>query len=384
MTDKKVMKICDLTYAYSRGGGITTYINNKKTVYKKRGIEHLIISPRKDGGQEVTLTQDGSTRVYLVPGRKLKLDKVDNFFYHSFKSLEDILAKEKPDILEIGDSFTAAFYGKRLRRLSKSYGAKIFFFSHERLDNFYQQIFPRGIQKLFGLFATWFLGRKIIAIADAIIANSEFTAEEPRQKTKKPVLVLPLGIDLSGFSTAKDQNLCNQLSNNGKKKIIIHVGRLERDKKIDLLFDIAQSLDHDKYQLVVLGDGLWQKKFSQLPGVTVTGFLPPATVRRYLVLADLGILVNDIEPYGLVGLEMMAAGLPVLGPNQGGLPTFLRPEFAWLLPHQKQAYLEALKKWETMSEGQKQQLSQAALTEVKKYTLEKMVDQLLNIYQTYG
>ena len=378
------MKICDLTYAYSRKGGITTYINNKKTVYNQKGIEHIIISPRKDGGDTVTVQQDGLAKIYLVPGRKLKLDKVDNFFYRNFSSLKEILVKEKPEILEIGDSFTATFYGKRLRRLMKGNGGKIFFFVHERLDNFYRQIFPSGIPRIFGMFATWFLRRRFLAIADAIIANSEFTAQESRARTKKLVAVLPLGLDLKEFKNIqKDQRLYDQLSSSGGKFIIIHVGRLERDKKIDLLVDFAKDLDHNKYQLVVLGDGLYKDKLNKIPGVTVTGLMPPPEVRRYLKIANLGILVNDIEPYGLVGLEMMASGLPVLGPNKGGLTTFLRKEFAWLLPYNKDKYLQALQQWNNLGPVEKTKLGQAAIKEAQNYSLNRMVDHILKIYQTH-
>ena len=195
---------------------------------------------------------------------------------------------------------------------------------------------------------------------------------------------MELGIDAVDFIREKyfDAKLREQLSAGDKKNIIIHIGRLDKEKKIELLVEIAKKFDHEKFNLVVVGGGGHEDDLKAIKSVYFAGYVPYSEVKRYLAVSDLGILVNNIEPYGLVGLEMMAMGLPILGPNAGGLTTFLRKEFAWLLPFDSDSYLKALDDWLEMADEEKSKKSQSAFLEARKYSLEKMVDKLLSIYNS--
>ena len=161
------------------------------------------------------------------------------------------------------------------------------------------------------------------------------------------------------------------------------MGRLDKDKRTGLLVEMAKELDPEKYRLIVVGGGGYEGNLKAMPVVELTGYIPREEVRKYLAVSQLGILVNDIEPYGLVGLEMMAFGLAILGPNAGGLISFLKKDFAWLLPYDKYAYLQALNEWQNLPQENKDEISRLAIAEVQNYTLEKMTDQLIRIYQKY-
>ncbi len=378
------MKICDITCLYyPHGGGVKTYIESKRLVYKQRQISHLLIAPNFDNPNQLEIKRDGSSTIYFIPCFKISLAGTSYFIFRGFKKAAEIIKQENPDVIEIGDKIITLLFKKSIKKLHKVSAARIFVFSHERADNFAQMVTG---SKLVGRFFAQLFIKRFIGAGDAVITNSNFTAEEIlKYLPPRKVFVLALGINVNDFDRQKcfDQKLYNDFSENGKKTLLIHVGRLDKDKKTGLLVDFAENLDADKYKLIIVGGGGYEKFIKNIPAVKFIGYRPHEEVKKYLAVADLGILVNNIEPYGLVGLEMMAMSLPVLGPNQGGLTTFLKKDFAWLLPYNKQAYLDVLRQWREMSDTEKQAMSKLARQEAEKYTLENMVDNLIKVYESY-
>jgi|SRR3989338_569453 len=385
------MKICDITFLYfPRGGGIKTYIDTKRAEYKKMNIQHFIIAPETYASSAIRKETQGTLSLYYVPSIKLSVNGVTYYIFKHFKYLQEILLQEKPNIIEIGDKFTTLFFYSKILALKKILSAKIFVFSHERADNFMHvayglyrgHSFIKAVKSYFFISFENILMKKFTGAADEIICNSEFTAQEIRPYTTKPIHILSLGIEKEDFENNAyfDQTLRDKLSAFGEKKIIIHIGRLDKDKKIELLIDIAKKLDPKKYILVVVGGGSEEKEFKKILCVYLTGYIKREEVRKYLSIADLGILVNNIEPFGLVALEMMAISLPILGPNEGGLSGILKESFSWKLPYSLSSYLGALDEWEKRSD--KKNMKRNAREEfLAHYTSTSMVENLLKIYK---
>lgn len=379
------MKICDISALYyPHGGGIKTYIDNKRIIYKRRKISHVLLAPNVKDVDKIEKVQDGSLTLYYLPSRKVSFTGTPYYVFKDFEAIIQVLKQEKPDVIEIGDKMTTLFFKNKIKNLHQHFPVRIFGFSHERADNFSQTIFGN---KLIGSMLASFVIKRFIGSVDYVIANSNFTAEEILKRIpKEKVFVIFLGINTVNLVRKKyyDQKLYDQLSEQGAKVLIVHVGRLDKDKKISLLVKIARELDPKRYKLVVVGGGSHEKFIKDLPAVEFTGYLQYEAVKKHLAVCDIGILVNDIEPYGLVGLEMMAMELPVLGPNKGGLLSFLKKDFAWLLPYNKDKYLAALGEWYKLSPQDKKKMSQRARLEVEKYSLDHMVNQLMEIYQKNG
>lgn len=385
------MKICDITFLYfPRGGGIKTYIDAKRAEYKKMNIQHFIIAPETQASSAIRKEIEGSLSIYYVPSIKLSVNGVLYHIFKHFRYLQEILLEEKPDIIEIGDKFTTLFFYSKILTLKKILSAKIFVFSHERADNFIHiayglykgHSFINAVKSYFFISFEKILMKKFTEVADEILCNSEFTAQEIRQYTTKPIHILSLGIEKEDFENNAyfDQTLRDKLSAFGEKKIIIHVGRLDKDKKIELLIDFAKKLDPKKYILIVVGGGSEENELKKIPCVFLTGYIKREEVRKYLSVADLGILVNNIEPFGLVALEMMASSLPILGPNQGGLFGILKESFAWKLSYSLSSYLGALQEWEKRND--KEIMKRNAREEfLVRYTSRSMVENLLKIYK---
>ena len=143
--------------------------------------------------------------------------------------------------------------------------------------------------------------------------------------------VIPTGIDITPYKTANGSALRTGW-NWGDDKVIISAGRLAEEKNwVTLLraFALAQRVQPN-IRLVLLGDGPQADALRQLVGeleiterVTFAGKVPFSEVPDYLKAADLFAFASITETQGLVTLEAMAAGLPVVAVEASGTKDIL-------------------------------------------------------------
>jgi glycosyltransferase involved in cell wall biosynthesis len=108
---------------------------------------------------------------------------------------------------------------------------------------------------------------------------------------------------------------------------LLFIGRFAKEKGIDILFD-ALSMLGTRYRLVLLGHGplydFMQLKSRKLNlNTEFLGHVPPFKIRRFLSSSRYLILPSWAEPQGLVILEALASGTPVIGSNSGAIPEMI-------------------------------------------------------------
>lgn len=119
--------------------------------------------------------------------------------------------------------------------------------------------------------------------------------------------------------------------------IVLHVGRLAREKNLGVLVDAwrrAQRCLGPRAAFVVAGEGpRSQYVATRAPFARQLGFLDRDTLALLYASSDLCVLPSRTETCGLVALEAMASGLPVLAASAGGLAETVRHEENGLLLH---------------------------------------------------
>jgi len=171
--------------------------------------------------------------------------------------------------------------------------------------------------------------KRLARTADRVLADSSDVQQRFNQffDPQLPVEVIPLGI-----RRPPDVGPCNRadFGLSPDDIVVIAVGRLVRRKSVDQLIDCVAESNDPKLKLVLVGAGPLERKLRTQAAargiserVVFTGFVSEETKLGLLRCSDLFASTSQHEGFGLVFLEAMAAGLPVLCYDTGGHTDFL-------------------------------------------------------------
>jgi len=173
--------------------------------------------------------------------------------------------------------------------------------------------------------------------ANKIVVLSKFTADRlvdayniPRKKIK----TLPGGVDLKKFHPTEDKAAIRKQLNIPQDKVIIFTVRnlVQRMGLENLIIAFNELVkEAADFQLVIGGKGPLKDKLIAMAKsygieqkVHFTGFISEDQLSLYYQMADLFVLpTKELEGFGLVTLEAMASGLPVIGTPIGGTKEIL-------------------------------------------------------------
>ena len=277
--------------------------------------------------------------------------------------LKKILKQERPDLVEVCDKYTLCFLPRILRNgwFQGETAPLVVGLSCERLDdNVLAFVSARDLGRRF---ANWYMTTVYGPRFDCHISNSDYTARELQQAlTHRPdlgIYVCPMGVDGAGFNPQLRTEACRRELLGGftapatpNTLLLLYVGRISLEKNIPLLLDMVESLIRDPsadYRLVVVGSGPkaeWLVKVAhqRIPGRAL--LLGHVSDRERLAniyaSSDALIHPNPREPFGIVPLEAMASGLPVVVPNSGGVLSYANLSNAWIAPPTGDAFAKAV------------------------------------------
>jgi D-inositol-3-phosphate glycosyltransferase len=173
---------------------------------------------------------------------------------------------------------------------------------------------------------------RVMLGADAIVVSTEQESEDLARLYGTPPLkvrVIPAGVDLDLFRPV-DKARARQSLGLTEKQVVLSVGRIEPLKGLDTLIGAFAMLDApaDSRLLVVGGTPGRDREIDRLrsiserlgvqDNVSFVGAVDQAELPTYFSAADVFVLPSHYESFGLVALEAMACGLPVVASRVGG------------------------------------------------------------------
>ena len=179
---------------------------------------------------------------------------------------------------------------------------------------------------------------EVMASADRIIAFSPHERDAMARlygADAAKVSLVPCGVDLSVFRPLDQQAVRDRLGLNGEK-ILLYVGRVEPLKGLDLLVETAAQMDsEDGVRVIVVGADVngdremdrvkLLAKERDLEGqIDFVGQVDHKELPLYYNAADVCVVPSYYESFGLVALESMACGTPVVATRVGGLSTIIQ------------------------------------------------------------
>jgi len=370
MTDPKddpggmqIVHIADITMFYApASGGVRTYLDAKHhRLDALQGVRHSLLIPgasaRHEGG------------VYHVPALPLPFGKGYRFPVR-LAPWCNTLRTLKPDLIEVGDPYLTAWAALEARRqldvpVIGFYHSDLPLLVSNRMGNWFTPNVEAYVSKLYGNF-------------DRVLAPSKVMADKLRRLGVRDVHVQPLGVDLETFNPARrDPQVRAELGIADTCRLLIYAGRGSREKNLPVLLDCMRQLGRG-YHLLLVGSNMP----ANVPdNVSVIGqFCPPDQVARLMASADLLVHAGDQETFGLVILEAMASGTPVVAVRAGAFGEIVNDQCGSLCqPNDARAMALAVR--EAFEAGARKLGAQARRHVEQHYSWDNVVNGLLEHYQ---
>ncbi len=308
--------LIDTTMMYApRSGGVKRYLTAKRAWLESHrpDIRHTLVVP---GAQTRTenpgLVTVGAAKLpfgdgYRMPASPIKWDAV-------LRTLE-------PDIIEAGDVFVP---GHAAMDAGDALGVPVVGFCHTDAPTLAAlHLGDWAEQPTFNFWA------QAYQRFDHVVAPSQHTATRLADAGVDRVSVHPLGVDLDLFQPSRGDRakLLKRLGYGADTRLVVFAGRPAREKNIDNMVAAIEKLG-DPYRLVLIGAGKDQRSSSRVASLDFER--EPQKLAGVIASCDAFIHANENEMFGLVVLEAMAAGLPVVGPDKGGVGELLDAEVGQL------------------------------------------------------
>lgn len=245
--------------------------------------------------------------------------------------------------------------------------------------------------------------QQILEQADRIVATSPQELEQLRSLVSPQGLidVIPAGTDIETFHAIPKAEARSQLGFNPDEAIVLYVGRFDPRKGIETLVQAVAKLKAEcpnrALRLVLVGgsepdqaDGQERSRIEALvqelglaAHTQFVGQVGHDRLPLYYTAADVCVIPSHYEPFGLVAIEAMACGTPVVASDAGGLKfTVIPGETGWLVPpREAEGFAMAIKRvLEDPIMGQKMS-RQASLRVQQNFSWTGVAIQLSDLYR---
>ncbi len=303
------MKIALMTEPFlPKIDGIVTMLTKTVECLRRRGDEVLIFAPSGGpkelyGAEVVGLP---SVRFPLYPELRLALPRA---------SMRPKLEAFKPDIMHL---FEPALLGIGGMYYSQVLDIPLVISSHTNLPA-YLRYYKLGVLERL----TWMLMRERHWRANLNLCTSTVTLQDLREHGIKDLALWERAVDSTLFAPgARSAETRGRLSGGEPEKpLLLYVGRLSAEKEVSRLRDVLAAVPWAR--LAIVGDGPVRPELERHfkgTATVFTGYLRGEELARAYASADLFVLPSKTETLGLVLLESMAAGCPVVACRAGGVP----------------------------------------------------------------
>ncbi len=181
----------------------------------------------------------------------------------------------------------------------------------------------------------WWMVLSVLNQARLITSPTETAANILRkQRPRAPVRAISCGVDRSRFRYDPSTNVESIRRNFGldpHKTTFLYLGRLDNEKRVDVLIRAFAQAHLPNAQLAIAGKGMYAARLQRLAEdldmdgqVVFTGFVPGEDLARLYNSIDFYAMPGDTELQSLSTLEALACGRPVLAANARALPEIVK------------------------------------------------------------
>lgn len=314
----RALTFCDVATFYCRtGGGIRTYYDAKLDWFRRQQHHHyvLIVPGARSSVRALT------PWVTVVEARGIELGRGPDGYriFVDYSRIRAIVRHSKPDVLEAGDPWVSGPLALYFRRKGAPPRVVSSFFHSDPIPTYVTPLNRRPSVRCLSLPASRLASvafYRLQALYDVTIVTSRCLEARLRQEGVTDVRRAPFGVDVSLFG---DDNPRPRID---RPRRLLYVGRLDRDKQVDLLLAVlTRVLENPQVSVTVVGTGALRPAFEAWthPRYRYAGYVRTREALRAIYSEhDVLLAPGAYETFGLAALEAAAAGLIVVGPDAGG------------------------------------------------------------------
>jgi len=315
---------CDLTQSWSDvGGGVRTYLLHKRRhILESTPHRHLMIIP---GARDEVVEEERAVTVTIrsphVPGSPHYRLMLRN------GAVRATLERFRPDLIECQDAYNlpwAAIHHRRRHPDTALIAAYMTDFPTVYVERPLSKVLTKPVASVIGRICYAYCGLLYRRFDSVFALSRNGGGAKLRALGIEPLEIVPLGVELGEFGPARrDPRLRATLGVSDDQPLLIYVGRLDGEKKPDVVVDAFRRLpDALGAKLVLLGEGPLRSDILALRDerIIMPGYVKNrAELSRWLASADVYVSAMADETFGVSIIEAQASGLPVVGVAAGAM-----------------------------------------------------------------
>jgi len=207
---------------------------------------------------------------------------------------------------------------------------------------------------------------------DQVIAPSEEIRKELKKHgVRREIAVIPTGIEIEKRKPVRHMG-----------KIILHVGRLSKEKNVQFIIKSLRNILKEDVKLVVASDGPYKNELMKLTkklgikNITFTGYLSQKELEKLYSKSDLFVMASKSETQGIVLAEAMAFSLPIIIIDSPVTGNFVRKNKIGLVVKERN-FAKGVKKMLYNDNFRRRFTKKLS---VKEYDIKNCTDKLIEVY----
>jgi 1,2-diacylglycerol 3-alpha-glucosyltransferase len=241
---------------------------------------------------------------------------------------------------------------------------------------------PKAVEQMVKLYCN---------VCTHIIAPAQYVKDELISfGVKKPITVIPNGVNIVKFKPLRNNNLKEKLGLKENDKIVLCVARLAKEKSIDFLIRTFAkfSKDNPNAYFVIAGDGPERASLLKLieklkisNKIFLLGMIPYNDIPQIYNGADVFIFASQTETEGMIVPEAMSSGLPVLAVRDRVFEQFIESgKDGFLVEKNEEVFNDYLNR--LLKDGNlRAEMGKNARSKIEQFSLDEIAKRFENLYK---